>query len=76
MGGVEDLAGLPGSAPRPLRLDRQGWFTIGRGTLLRLISFTTDFGDANLLGFSALQVAHQNAMALLLATLAALAGDS
>ena len=43
----------------PRLLDRQGWSTLAAGALLHLISFTTNYGDDNLLHFGSLQAAHQ-----------------
>jgi hypothetical protein len=52
-------AGLPPLAPQPRLLDRQGWSTLLAGALLLLISFTTNYGDDNLLRFASLKTSHQ-----------------
>ena len=75
MGGVERLPGIPRSSP-PRLLDRQGWSTLVAGALLLLISFTTNYGDDNLLHFGTLQTSEQIGVGLHLAALAALAGDA
>ena len=72
---VESPPGLPDSLPPPRLLDRQGWSTLVAGALLLLISFTTNYGDDNLLHFGNLQAAHKVGICLHLAALAALAGD-
>ena len=74
MGDVEDLPGIPRSSP-PRLLDRQGWSTLVAGALLLLISFTTNYGDVNLLHFGTLQTSEQIGVGLHLAALAALTGD-
>lgn len=51
---VESLPGLPAPVPRPRLLDRQGWSTLVAGSLLLLISFTTNYGDDNLFEFGTL----------------------
>jgi hypothetical protein len=61
--------------PPPRLLDRQGWSTILAGALLLLISFTTSYGDDNLLHFASLKTSDQIGMGLHLAALAALVGD-
>ena len=61
--------------PRPCWLDRQGFSTLFAGALLLLISFTTNYGDDNLLQFRALPAAIQIGIYLHIAALAALAGD-
>ena len=71
----ESRSPLPDGAQRPWGLDRQGWSTLLAGALLLLISFTTNYGDVNLLGFGSLQTAQQIGVGLHLAALAALAGD-
>ena len=71
----ESLSALPGLTPRPRLLDRQGWSTLLAGALLLLISFTSNYGDENLLRFSRLKTADQIGICLHLAALAALAGD-
>ena len=58
MGEAEDLPGIPRSSP-PRLLDRQGWSTLVAGALLLLISFTTNYGDDNLLHFGTLQTSEQ-----------------
>ena len=73
--GVESLPGLPDPVPRPWLLDRQGWSTLVAGALLLLISFTTNYGDDNLLLFGTIPVDDQVGMGLHVAALAALAGD-
>ena len=50
---------LPDSLPPPRLLDRQGWSTLLAGALLLLISFTTSYGDDNLLDIGRLQASHQ-----------------
>ena len=74
MAEAEDLPGIPRSSP-PRLLDRQGWSTLAAGALLLLISFTTNYGDDNLLHFGTLQTSEQIGVGLHLAALAALAGD-
>ena len=73
---VETLPGQPAPLPRPRLLDRQGWSTFIAGSLLLLISFTTNYGDENLLHFGTLQTSEQIGVGLHLAALAALAGDA
>ena len=46
---LEPRPALPALASQPLLLDRQGWATLLAGLLLLLISFTTNYGDDNLL---------------------------
>lgn len=70
----ESSPALPGLTPRPRLLDRQGWSTLLAGALLLLISFTSNYGDDNLLRFSRLKTADQIGICLHLAALAALAG--
>ena len=53
-------------------LDRQGWSTLVADALLLLISFTTNYGDDNLLHFGTLQISEQIGVGLHLAALAAL----
>ena len=65
----------PSDLPPPKLLDRQGWSTLFAGALLLLISFTTNYGDDNLLRFASLKTAHQIGMGLHFAALAALVGD-
>ena len=72
---VESLPGLPDPVPRPWLLDRQGWSTHVAGALLLLISFTTNYGNDNLLLFGTIPVDDQVGMGLHVAALAALAGD-
>ena len=48
---IEGLPGLLAPVPRPRLLDRQGWSTLVAGSLLLLISFTTNYGDDNLFQF-------------------------
>ena len=67
---------LPALEPDPWLLDRQGWSTLVAGALLLLISFTTNYGDDNLLQFGNLQAAIKIGVGLHLAALAALAGDT
>jgi len=62
--------------PTPWLLDRQGWSTLAAGVLLLLISFTTNYGDDNLLHFASLPVHDKVGMGLHLAALAALVGDA
>ncbi len=69
----DSISGPPGLAPQPRLLDRQGWSTLVAGALLLLISFTTNYGDDNLLQFSRIAVAHKIGLCLHLAALAALA---
>jgi len=52
----------------------QGWSTLVAGSLLLLISFTTNYGDDNLFQFGTLPAHDQVGMGLHLAALAALAG--
>ncbi|MFZ0408995.1 MAG: hypothetical protein WAM11_12920, partial [Cyanobium sp.] len=61
--------------PRPRWLDRQGFSTLVAGALLLLISFTTNYGDDNLLHLGSIPAYDQVGMGLHLAALAALAGD-
>ena len=61
--------------PRPSWLDRQGFSTLFAGALLLLISFTTNYGDDNLLQFRGLPAAIKIGIYLHIAALAALAGD-
>ena len=42
---------LPALVPQPRPLDRQGWSTLLAGSLLLLISFTTNYGDDKLSRF-------------------------
>ena len=72
---VESLPGLPAPLPRPRLLDRQGWSTLVAGALLLLISFTTNYGDDNLLKFGDIATFDKVGMGLHFAALAALAGD-
>jgi len=60
--------------PRHRWLDRQGFSTLFAGALLLLISFTTNYGDDNLLKFRGLPAAIQIGIYLHIAALAALAG--
>jgi len=62
----------PASPPRPF--DRQGWFTLAAGALLPVISFTTNYGDDNLLNIGNLPAAIQVGVGLHLAALATLVG--
>ena len=73
---VENLPGLPAPLPRPRLLDRQGWSTLVAGALLLLISFTTNYGDDNLLKFGDIATFDKVGMGLHFAALAALAGDA
>jgi hypothetical protein len=73
---VESLPGLPAPLPRPRLLDRHGWSTLIAGSLLLLISFTTNYGDDNLFQFGNLPAPDKVGMGLHLAALAALAGDA
>ena len=57
--------------PRPRWLDRQGFSTLFAGALLLLISFTTNYGDDNLLHLGSIPVYDQVGMGLHLAALAA-----
>jgi hypothetical protein len=66
----------PDSLPPPRLLDRQGWSTLVAGSLLLLISFSTNYGDDNLLQLDKLPAAVALGMGLHLAALAALAGDA
>ena len=75
MSDVQSLPGQPDSAAPPRLLDRQGWSTLVAGSLPLLISFTTNYGDDNLLHFGTLQTSEQIGVGLHLAALAALAGD-
>ena len=59
---IEMLGETPASPPRPF--DRQGWFTIAAGVLLLLISFTTNYGDDNLLHLGRLPAAVKVGMGL------------
>ena len=72
---VKSLSGQPDSAPPPRLLDRQGWSTLVAGALLLLISFTTNYGNDNLLKFGDIATLDKVGMGLHLAALAALAGD-
>jgi hypothetical protein len=49
----------PGLTPPHLLLDRQGWSTLFAGSLLLLISFTTNYGDDNVFHFANLQAHEQ-----------------
>ena len=71
---VENSPKLLALPPRPRWLDRQGSSTLFAGALLLLISFTTNYGDDNLLQFRALPAAIQIGIYLHIAALAALAG--
>ena len=73
---VQSLSGQPDSAPPPRLLDRQGWSTLVAGALLLLISFTTNYGNDNLLKFGDIATLDKVGMGLHLAALAALAGDA
>ena len=75
MNDVESLSGSIGRVPWPRLLDRQGWSTLAAGTLLLLISFTTNYGNDNLLHLATLQASNKIGMGLHLAALAALVGD-
>jgi hypothetical protein len=55
---VEVPSGPSDLPPRRL-FDRQGWSTLLAGALLLLISFTTNYGDDNLLRFASLKTSHQ-----------------
>ncbi len=57
-------------------MDRQGWSALLAGALLLLISFTTNYGDDNLLQLGALPAPVTVGVGLHLAALAALAGDA
>jgi len=70
---TEKLGETPASPPCPF--DRQGWFTLAAGTLLLLISFTTNYGDDNLRHLGSLPAAVKVGMGLHIAALAALVGD-
>jgi hypothetical protein len=72
---IESLPGLFAPVSRPRLLDRQGWSTCFASALLLLISFTTNYGDDNLLQFGNLPATHKVGICLHLAALAALAGD-
>ena len=72
---VENSPKLLALPPRPRWLDRQGFSTLFAGALLLLISFTTNYGDDNLLQFRGLPAAIQIGIYLHIAALAALAGD-
>ena len=72
---VQGLPRQPDSAPPPQLLDRQGWSTLVAGSLLLLISFTTNYGNDNLSRFRSLPASEQVGICLHLAALAALAGD-
>ena len=50
--------GLPAPVPPP-RLDLQGWSTLVAGSLLLLISFTTNYGDDKLSRFRRLPAHEQ-----------------
>ena len=52
----------------------RGWSTLVAGSLLLLISFTTNYGDDNLSQFGTFQTSEQIGVGLHLAALAALAG--
>ena len=54
----------------------RGWSTLVAGSLLLLISFTTNYGDDNLFQFGTFQTSEQIGVGLHLAALAALAGDA
>jgi hypothetical protein len=54
----------------------RGWSTLVAGSLLLLISFTTNYGDDNLSQFGTFQTSEQIGVGLHLAALAALAGDA
>jgi hypothetical protein len=76
MADVESPPGQSQSAPPPRLLDRQGWSALLAGALLLLISFTTNYGDDNLLQLGALPAPVTVGVGLHLAALAALAGDA
>jgi hypothetical protein len=73
---IEGLPGLLAPVPRPRLLDRQGWSALLAGSLLLLISFTTNYGDDNLFQFGNLPAPDKVGLCLHLAALAALAGDA
>ena len=76
MTGVEGLPGQPDPAALPRLPDLQGWSTLVAGSLLLLISFTSNYGDDNLLQLGSLPAPVQIGVGLHLAALAALAGDA
>jgi ABC-type uncharacterized transport system YnjBCD ATPase subunit len=65
----------PAPVQRPFLLDRQGWSTLVAGSLLLLISFTTNYGDDNRFQLGTFPAHDQVGIYLHLAALAALAGD-
>ena len=71
---VEAISVLSGPVPQPRLLDRQGWSTLFAAALILLISFTTNYGDDNLLQLRNLPAHEQVGVGLHLAALAALAG--
>jgi hypothetical protein len=69
-----EVSSGPSDLPPTRLFDRQGWSTFLAGALLLLISFTTNYGDDNLLHFASLRTANQVGVGLHLAALAALVG--
>ena len=72
---AENSPAGPVLPPRPRWLDRQGFSTLFAGALLLLISFTTNYGDDNLLHLGSIPASDKVGVGLHLAALAALAGD-
>ena len=75
MSGVHGLPGQPDPALPPRLLDRRWWSTLVAGSLLLLISFTTNYGDDKLFHFGRLPAAVALGVGLHIAALAALVGD-
>lgn len=75
---MKDVQGPP-RRPAPVQrarlLDRQGLSTLVAGSLLLLISFTTNYGDDNRFQLGTFPAHKQVGVCLHLAALAALAGD-
>ena len=76
MSDVEGPPGQPDSVPLPRLLDRQGWSTLVAGSLLLLISFTTNYGDDNPSRSRRPPAAVALGVGLHVAALAALASDA
>jgi hypothetical protein len=53
---IQRVSDRAGQVPQAYLFDRQGWSTLFAGILLLMISFTTNYGDDNLLQISALSV--------------------
>ena len=53
---IQRVSDRAGQVPQAYLFDRQGWTTLFAGILQLLISYTTNYGDDNLLQISALSV--------------------